>query len=171
MTPMEFQVVYPKMMGWIRQILANHATQAKSVASQGFKRLPLYFSEAFLRTAKFVAVERVPVPPLSALGLNQFGAFEQGDYAGITFLDTYFLRYETAADESLHFHEMIHVLQWDLLGPERFLAAYGAGLEKHGYRTSPLEAMAYEAQRVFDQNVQPFNARQMVVTELEKLNV
>jgi hypothetical protein len=33
------------------------------------------------------------------------------------------------ADESLYFHELIHLVQWRLLGPERFLAAYASGLE------------------------------------------
>ena len=53
------------------------------------------------------------------------------------------------ADEGLYFHELMHVVQWRMLGPERFLAAYADGLEKFGYRNSPLEAMAYDAQAAF----------------------
>jgi len=42
------------------------------------------------------------------------------------------------------------VVQWDHLGVDRFLMAYGAGLMQFGYRRSPLEAMAYAMQDDFD---------------------
>lgn len=70
------------------------------------------------------------------------------------------------ADEGLHFHELIHVVQWRVLGPERFLAAYADGLEKFGYRASPLEAMAYDAQAAFVQSTQIFNAEKLVADKL-----
>ena len=102
-------------------------------------------------------MQRVPVPPLSAMGLARFGQFEQMDMAGITYLDTYFVRADHASDESLHFHELVHVIQWRLLGPERFLAFYADGLERFGYRKSPLEAMAYSFQDRFEREAQPFS--------------
>ena len=62
-----------------------------------------------------------------------------------------------ARDESLHFHELVHVIQWRLLGPEKFLAFYADGLERFGYRNSPLEVMAYNLQDRFDREAQPFS--------------
>ena len=62
MTPEEFAAVYPLVLRWIRQTLADHAQSAKPVASRGFKRLPLYFSQQLLDTTKVVPVLRVPVP-------------------------------------------------------------------------------------------------------------
>jgi len=44
------------------------------------------------------------MPPLSAMGLNQFSDFELMDANGITYLDTYFVRADHAHIESLHFH-------------------------------------------------------------------
>ena len=129
MTPEEFQAIYPHIIGWIRQTLGAHEKRAQTVGSMGFTRLPLYFGRELLETAKVVAVDRVPVPPLSAIGLSQFAEFERGDYDGITYLDTFFVKQSLAADEGLHFHELIHIVQWRLLGPETFLAAYAAGLE------------------------------------------
>ena len=99
MTPEEFQKLYPHVIGWIRLTLAAHEKNAKSVASVGFARLPLYFSHELLRDAKFVAVDRPPMPPLSALGLTQFTSFERGDYDGITYFDTLFLKRGRVADE------------------------------------------------------------------------
>jgi hypothetical protein len=168
-TPEEFQAVYPHVIGWIRQTLGAHEKRARTVGSVGFTRLPLYFSQELLETAKVVAVDRVPVPPLSAIGLSQFAEFERGDYDGITYLDTFFLKHTRAGDEELHFHELIHIVQWRLLGPERFLVAYAAGLEAFGYRNSPLECMAYDAQSAFSQSTGGFDAERMVAEQLSRM--
>jgi hypothetical protein len=111
-TPGEFQALYPHVIGWIRLTLAAHEKNAKSVASVGFVRLPLYFSHELIASTKYVAVNRPPMPPLSALGLKRFAAFEQGDYDGATYLDTFFLKTSHVANEGLYFHELIHVVQW-----------------------------------------------------------
>jgi hypothetical protein len=165
-TPQEFEATFPKVMGWIQQTLSAHKTRAQPVTSKNFKRLPLYFSRAQVEAAKYVIVDRIPVPPLSSIGLSQFKGFEQGVYDGITYLDTYFLTRAGAGKESLHFHEMIHVVQWRLLGAEFFLAMYASGLEKFGYRDSPLEKMAYEAQQLFEQSGSVFDAEQFVAQKL-----
>src|ERR1035437_3419422 len=88
--------------------------------------------------------------PLSALGLREFADFENQPARGITYLDTYFLWRADATDESLHFHELVHVVQWQVLGPKDFLLLYAAGLAESGYRDCRLEAMAYDHQRRFD---------------------
>lgn len=169
MTPEEFQALYPHVIGWIRRTLAANEKNAKSVASAGFVRLPLYFSNELIASTKFVAVDRPPMPPLSALGLKRFAAFEQGDYDGITYLDTFFLKRGRVADESLYFHELIHVVQWRVLGPERFLAAYASGLEAFGYRNSPLECMAFDAQASFYRSNQVFDAEKLVAEKLSQM--
>jgi hypothetical protein len=88
-----------------------------------------------MRAAKH---ERLPMPPLSALGLSRFAQFERGDFYGITYLDRFFLKRHRVADERLHFHELIHVIQWRLLGPASFLAAYADGLERFGLPREPV---------------------------------
>src|ERR1035437_6973639 len=155
MTEQEFRTVYPLIAGWIQKTLAEHASAARPVASLGFNRLPHYHDDKTLASAKVVCVPRVPVPPLSAMGLARFGEFERSDMAGITYLDTYFVRVDNARVEPLHFHELVHVIQWRLLGPEKFLALYADGLERFGYRDIPLEVMAYSFQERFDREAQP----------------
>lgn len=168
MTPEEFKTFFPHLAAWIGQTLLAHAKSARSVASVGFQHLPFYFSAEFLESAKFVVADRVPLPPLSAMGLVRFAEFERGEFAGITYLDTFFVRADHAHDESLYFHEMVHVVQWRLLGPERFLRMYADGLEKYGYRNSPFEDMAYRAQAVFSQS-QPFDTERWVVEQLRPM--
>ncbi len=170
MTPEEFQSLYPHVVAWIRQTLAAHANKAQTVASRGFTRLPLYFSGELLASTKFVALERLPMPPLSTLGLSRFAQFERGDFDGITYLDTFFLKRHRVADERLHFHELIHVIQWRLLGPASFLAAYADGLERFGY-PSPLEMMAYDAEASFSQSPEIFDAEKLVAQKLSRMNI
>jgi len=159
----------PLIIRWIDHTLAEHAAAARPIVSFGFKRLPQFYSSALLLKAKVVAVDAVPVPPLRSLGLPEFGAFELGNYRGITFKDTYFVERHHEDDESLHFHELVHVAQWARLGAENFLLAYAEGLAIYGYRHSPLEAMAYDFQNDFDQNCPPFDMESAICAKLNEI--
>lgn len=167
MTEDQFKSMYPQISEWIRQTLFSSVAKARTVDSAGFSRLSLYFRPRFLSSTKFVIVDQVPVPPLSAMGLKQFADFERGNWDGITYLDTFFIRSSRASEERLYFHELIHVLQWHLLGPERFLAAYADGLETLGYDKSPLEVMAYDAENTFVTVAQSFDAEKHVKEQLK----
>jgi hypothetical protein len=165
-TPEEFQTDYPKVQAWIQRTLASFEKDAQPIASMRFARLPQYFDHALLGTAKFIPIDRVPTPPLSAMGLGRFAAFEQGEFHGITYLDRYFIKRTVLTEEALHFHELIHVIQWRLLGPERFLVAYANGLDEFGYENSPLEKMAYDAEASFRRSSPVFNAEKFVAEQL-----
>jgi hypothetical protein len=167
MTHEEFQKVFPFVRDWIVQTLATHAPRAKSVAAFDFHRLRSYFNSELLARAKVVSVDKCPMPPLSAIGLSQFADFESMNASGITYLDTYFVLRHEAERESLHFHELVHVIQWQLLGAERFLALYADGLEQHGYRNSPLEVMAYAHESRFNSNEPPYSVEAAVQQQLK----
>lgn len=70
-------------------------------------------------------------------------------FSGITFKDTFFIQRGLESEESLHFHELVHVVQWARLGIHKFLLAYGLGLHAFGYERSPLETMAFGLQQEF----------------------
>jgi hypothetical protein len=167
MTPEQFKSVFPNVRDWIVNTLAASASTARSAASFNFPRLPIFYSNDLLGRAKVVFVDKCPVPPLSALGLNQFAEFENMNVSGITYLDTYFVVWHEAERESLHFHELVHVVQWQVLGPERFLALYADGLEMHGYRNSLLEVMAYDHEARFNSNGEPYAVEGAVSQQLE----
>ena len=122
-----------------------------------------------LEKAKVVYVSEVPAPPLSAIGLSQFSDFENMNAGGITYLDTFFSRNEMRGDEALPFHELVHVIQWQVLGPKSFVAAYADGLERIGYRASPLETMAYTLDSVFRNSQTPFDAATVIREQLQAL--
>ncbi|MFY9786326.1 MAG: hypothetical protein WAK08_11435 [Pseudolabrys sp.] len=165
MTPEEFQKFYPVLLGWIDITLRAHAANTQTVISRGFPRLPLYFSADTLASAKVVLVDKLPIPPLSSWGLTRFADFERGNFDGITYLNTFFIKRDELRNEAIHFHELIHIVQWRILGPEQFLRLYADGLERLGYRDSPLEVMAYDAEVAFIAN-DIFDAEKMVARNL-----
>lgn len=169
MNPEELRAKFPLILHWIQQTLSTHAARTRPVASLNFPRLRSYFTPATLAAARVVAVDTVPLPPLTALGLTGFTDFENTDAIGITYLDTFFVQADYQDDESLHFHELVHIVQWNLLGPERFLAIYAEGLEQFGYRDSPLEEMAYRLEALFRKGGAPFPVEQIVGRALNEL--
>lgn len=156
----------PLLREWIDRRLALHATQVQSITAFGFSRLPTYYSPGRVEGAKAVLVDSVPVPPLSAMGLGQFAAFEVTPFWAITYKDTYFIRRDRAQQEPVHFHEMVHIIQWEQLGIEPFLLLYALGLLQHGYENSPLEAMAYNHQRRFETSAEPYDVETAVRREV-----
>ena len=166
MSPEEFAKFYPPLLNWIRTTLTANAHLAQTVGSRRFSRLPLYFTEKTLASTKVVLADPLPMPPLSAMGLARFAAFECGNFDGVTYIDTFFLKPSQSNNENTHFHELVHVIQWRLLGPDRFLFSYANCLERFGYRQSPLEAMAYDAEAAFASSTAIFNVEKMVAKKL-----
>ena len=158
----------PLITGWMNRTLAENAAHARPVADFNFARFPLFFSADRLANTKVVVLNRVPVPPLSAIEPPEFSAFGNGDYSGITFKDTYFLQTSQATNESVHFHELVHAVQWAHLGAEHFLSAYAAGLAEHGYWNNPMEAMAYELQDHFDRLRPPQDVETFIRSQLDQ---
>ncbi len=162
LTPEEFRAKYPILIGWINKTVADHSSLAKPVSGLGFRRLPSYFSAPLLASSWVVGVARLPMPPLSQMGFTQFTEWERIEYGGITYMDTFFVTPGEVANEALHFHELVHVIQWRVLGAERFVAAYAEGLERFGYRSSPLEEMAYGLEDRFKYSTEVFDAEEAV---------
>jgi hypothetical protein len=69
--------------------LTASAPAAQTVASRSFSRLPLYFTEQTLASAKVVLVDPLPMPPLSSMGLARFADFERGNFDGISYIHTF----------------------------------------------------------------------------------
>jgi hypothetical protein len=166
MTPQEFQKFYPLLIDWLRTTLMAHAGMARTVASCGFPRLPSYFTADTLTSAKVVLVDQLPIPPLTAWGLSRFAEFEGRNFDGIAYLDTFFLKQPQSRNEAIHFHELIHIVQWRILGPENFLRAYADSWERFGYRHIPMEEMAYDAELAFATSKDAFDAEKMVAEKL-----
>jgi hypothetical protein len=137
------------------------------VASLGFTRLPDYFSEAVLRDTRAVTVGRIPFPPIASYGLPEFASLEQMGMAGITFENLCFV-HESLNSESVHFHEVVHAIQWATLGVDHFLLSYGTGLLQLGYAHNPFEAVAFDLQSQFDRGMPIPDAAGMISAHARK---
>jgi hypothetical protein len=144
-----FHTALPQMRAWIDELLDAHADDAPTVSTLGFTRLAACFPQELLERAKVVSVHRVPFPPIDKFGLSEFGSMQRMSFDGITFKNTFFLQ-QGRASVGLHFHELVHVVQWSRLGIDNFLLAYGLGLLSFEYAQSRLEQMAYTLQRNFE---------------------
>ena len=143
------QTALPQVLIWVERLLLEHAESATPVDRLGFPRLPLYWPGELLRSARVISTTVMPFPPVSAYGLPEFAAMESMPMSGITFRDMFFVD-PAYGSEGVHFHELVHVVQWNALGASDFLLTYGVGLAQFGYENSPLEAIAYELQVSFE---------------------
>jgi hypothetical protein len=149
-----FYAALPQVRAWIDQLLATHAADARKVSTLGFNRLASCYPADLLERARVVSVQRTPFPPVSQFGIPEFAQLQGQQFEGITFKNTFFV-VRGRALESLHFHELVHVVQWSRLGIDKFLLSYGLGLLQFGYEQSPLEQMAYSLQRLFERGSVP----------------
>ena len=158
----KFRLTLPVVREWIENVLEENKEQAIPVINLAFPRLQKMFPSDLLAKAKAVVVTgKVPFPPLSRMGLPEFAQMENMSMTGITYKDTFFVN-NLHQTESLHFHELVHVVQWERLGVDNFLLAYGVGLMQFGYRNSPLEQMAYSLQECFDRETLPTDIIELI---------
>lgn len=158
----------PRVKNWIDDLLHRHSLRERRLIDLSFLRLSQYFSKEILESAKVVYVDRPPQIPLSSMGLTQFKDFENMRVDGVTYYDTFFIRSSLQGIEALHFHELVHVVQWRYLGHDRFLLFYGLELLKNKYANNLLEIMAYQLQSKFQHNMNLFDVESVVNSELEK---
>jgi len=139
----------PAAVEWVVQLEATYRPQSLSPAEAGPARLADYYPEALLKQARFVMLDSLPFPPVMELGLPEFESMAAMPKAGIAFGSTYFLAPAHAKD-GVHFHELVHVVQWGELGIAGFLEAYAVSILQHGYDGSPFEMMASRLEQDFE---------------------
>ena len=130
------------IMDWITNTNLAHQEQRHS-CHQLSTHFDGFFNNDLLSATGFVLVPELPSPPAAVviqLGLSQLLSPSAG---GITLFDTYYLKPKVAGQLRVHFHELIHVLQWQALGPTPFIKRYMNEVITYGYRQAPLEETAY----------------------------
>ncbi len=147
-----FHAALPKICAWIDQFVESHAANARKL--DNMPPLASAFPAEIFNSARMVAVDQTPFPPVTQFGLPEFAAHEQRPFDAITFKNTFFV-VNGRQTQRLQFHELVHVVQWSRLGERRFLLAYGLGLLQFGYEQSPLEQMAYTLEDQFSRGQTP----------------
>ncbi|MFO1519610.1 MAG: hypothetical protein U1F57_08135 [bacterium] len=159
----------PLLKQWILDLLKENEKRAQSLENFRFLRLYSYCSPRLLQSVRVVVVETLPLPPLASWGVTEFKPFEREPFLAITYADTIFLLKSELMNEAVVFHELVHVLQWKLLGEDLFLRLYVEGLLEEMYFTCPLEVMAYKAQEEFEDNSAVYDLEKRVKEEIKAL--
>lgn len=141
----------PRIRAWMDDLHATHRHASVPASATGCTRLASALPASLLQRARAVTVDVVPFPPVPAYGLPEFESLARMPIAGVTFGDMYFV-HRVHASEAIHFHELVHVVQWSTLGVDEFLLTYALGIAQHGYVQSPLEAIAFDLQARFEQH-------------------
>jgi len=147
---------------------------AQPISAEDRAQLQHYFTPDILERAQCTWVDEIPHPAfyaaLQTSGLSMPFDFRQ--MTGITFLDTIVMARSRVMDRthwlSLLFHELVHVVQYHILGCDAFLTQYVYGWASNAfhYFTIPLEAMAYDLQRRFDGAGVPFSVEREIAHRL-----
>ena len=91
--------------------------------------------------------EPILYPLVRLFGIK--GMLEMSSICAITLMDV--VAYPNELDGSTLFHELVHAVQYRVLGLKEFARLYVRGfLERGGYEGIPLERQAYELGRRFD---------------------
>lgn len=102
-----------------------------------------FYPSQFLKESYFVVVEEIPKPNFPELRQMGLGEFIDMPVQGITYKNTYYVSSKQVNSLRLHFHELVHIVQWGLLGAEGFINRYINEIQQFGYDSAPLEKMAY----------------------------
>ncbi len=95
------------------------------VISLGFPNLPKVFPSDLLEKTKVGTVTgQLPFLPLPAtlrrMGLPDFVQMWNASMKGVTYKNTFFVN-SLYWDESIYFHELVHIVQWERLRVDDFL--------------------------------------------------
>lgn len=116
-----------------------------------------FYTQSFLSNSYFVVLEQIPKPDFPQLRQMGFGDFIDMPVNGITYKNTYYVRTGQEKRLSLHFHELVHVVQWQILGVRGFIERYMREILTNGYNESPLELMAYSLDSYYSANKPPLD--------------
>lgn len=145
-----------KIEQWIDQTLKNYSN--KIVSCECFSSYFVgFYSSEFLSRCYYVVVEDIPKPDFPELRHAGLGNFIDMEIDGITYKNTYFIKKGKENNLTLHFHELVHVLQWQYLGAKVFISRYVSEIQQYGYRDAPLEKMAYTLDNHFKKRGRVFN--------------
>ena len=160
---------------WVRAQRARHRPEARPLHPQTQAALLSFFDAELLRDARFRRVPVIENPDFydALIAAGQPVPMDFASARGITYDDTVLL---SAGDgtvpgppSALLFHELVHVVQYKLLGIGAFVRRYVTGWADAGfvYEAIPLEREAFDLQHRFEQAPRtPFRVREVVAARL-----
>ncbi len=161
---MDPQLAYlvEKGEGWVREQRERHRPAARRLHPHTQSALVPFFGADVLRDARFRSVPVIENPDFydALIAAGRPVPMDFSTARGITFDDTVLLSARDGiaqgAPSGLLFHELVHVVQYRLLGIGGFIHSYVTGWAAAGfvYEAIPLEREAFDLQQRFERDPQ-----------------
>ena len=175
---MEFAHLFPQLveqsLHWLWEQRELHRAKARRLTDA--ERLPLqhYYDTQVLDTVQVATVNRISNPPFyDELKESGFPILDLSGSVGITFLDCVVVRspfqQHFPSWISILFHELVHIVQFELLGSRKVLETYLQAWTQNSYQYHdvPFEIQAYRLEARFERHEPPFSVREVVEQELK----
>ncbi len=160
---------------WVREQRKRHRSRSRALHPRTQAALAPFFGTEVLRQTRFRSVPVIENPGFfdALIAAGQPVPMDFAGAQGITFDDTLLLSTRGGVGHGppsgLLFHELVHVVQYQLLGVAGFIRRYVTGWAAEGfvYEAIPLERDAFDLQHRFEQAPQaPFCVRELVAARL-----
>ena len=157
LTAQQISWIAEQVASYISEQRARHKSKASPLTAKQYDTMAPFFPASVLYATRLLTTRtRLPNPgfysKLTTLGLEQdyLPDFSEG-MAAVTFQDV-IISYEPFTDQLL-FHELVHAVQYEKLGLDKFADRYVHGfLKGGGYDGIPLEINAYQLDARFGRN-------------------
>lgn len=162
---------------WIAAMRARYGRGRRVLTARERERMAPYFDARLLEGVRVAEVERIELWVSRGIGrwvqgaVGRRGGRVAASPAGLTLGDLVLVSGGVADPESLLFHELVHVVQFEVLGLAGFAGRYLAEWAAGGGRVDaiPMERDAYELQARFDAG-EVFSVREQVARRLSRRN-
>lgn len=163
-----------KFHEWVCQQRDSYWAEARPLSSEEKSQLAGYFEDRLLNSVRVASVDRIQNPEFYKV-LRKSGVPVPLDFStavGLTLIDCILMRKElrpgTLAFMSTLFHEMVHVVQFDILGVRGHIELYADSLRDgdYQYHSVILERQAYALTDRFDRSESPFSVSEVIRREL-----
>jgi len=158
---------------WLWEQRNLHLADSRQLSSDEKLLLRGYYDGRTVDTVRLATVDHISNPPFYA-ELKEAGnpVLDIAGAAGIAFIDCIVIRRIFEQDPtswiSILFHELVHVVQFEILGSRRHLELYIRTWAENGYQYHgiQLEAQAHKLEARFNRHEPPFSVREVVEREL-----
>ena len=150
LTPAQTNEIIANVSTFVAEQRNTYASIAHPLKEAERAQLAAHFPAGILDRARLARVKHLQNPPFYAdlenMGFRNLPQFRQ--MAAVTFVDVIVSQQEFTP--ALIFHELVHVVQYQELGLDKFAELYVRGfLETGEYLSIPLERVAYHLEGLF----------------------
>jgi len=153
----ELQWLIDRGREWVREQRELHIRDAVVLPPQLIARVSSFFEESVFGRARMKVVEEISNPAFYSelMIAGEPIPIDFSQMAGIVFKDIILLsmRHMPKNDTiPLFFHELVHIVQYQYLGIDKYVDLYVRGWAMHNrlYNAIPLEEHAYKLQERFE---------------------